>query len=125
MKTYTIDEMKRAFDCGRQFQLTAENNFQELIEELNQVNKISANHNLVELATVYKPKTVMFAANGNVAVYDSSDKQIPELNVSWITTWLHWAETQGCNPADIEIVKTTYGDFSVQKMADTWCVTRK
>jgi hypothetical protein len=36
MKTYTIDEMKRAFECGRNFQLTGENNFQELIEELNQ-----------------------------------------------------------------------------------------
>jgi len=28
--------MKRAFECGRNFQLTGENNFQELIEELNQ-----------------------------------------------------------------------------------------
>ena len=36
MRTYTIDEMKRAFETGRNFQLTGENNFQELIEELNQ-----------------------------------------------------------------------------------------
>ena len=28
--------MKRAFETGRNFQLTGENNFQELIEELNQ-----------------------------------------------------------------------------------------
>ena len=35
MKTYTIDEMKRAFECGRNFQLTGENNFQELIEALS------------------------------------------------------------------------------------------
>lgn len=48
MRTYTIDEMKRAFECGRNFQLTAENNFQELIEELNQVNKISSNPMLVD-----------------------------------------------------------------------------
>lgn len=40
MRTYTIDEMKRAFECGRNFQLTAENNFQELIEELNQVSEL-------------------------------------------------------------------------------------
>jgi len=33
---YTLDEMKRAFETGRNFQLTGENNFQELIEELNQ-----------------------------------------------------------------------------------------
>lgn len=33
---YTYNEMKRAFECGRNFQLTGENNFQELIEELNQ-----------------------------------------------------------------------------------------
>jgi hypothetical protein len=37
MKTnYSYNEMKRAFECGRNFQLTGENNFQELIEELNQ-----------------------------------------------------------------------------------------
>lgn len=39
MRTYTIDEMKRAFECGRNFQLTAENNFQELIEELTQATR--------------------------------------------------------------------------------------
>lgn len=33
---YSYNEMKRAFECGRNFQLTGENNFQELIEELNQ-----------------------------------------------------------------------------------------
>lgn len=33
---YTYNEMKRAFETGRNFQLTGENNFQELIEELNQ-----------------------------------------------------------------------------------------
>jgi hypothetical protein len=32
---YSYNEMKRAFECGRNFQLTGENNFQELIEELN------------------------------------------------------------------------------------------
>ena len=42
MRTYTIDEMKRAFECGRNFQLTAENNFQELIEELNQPSCLGA-----------------------------------------------------------------------------------
>lgn len=34
---YSYNEMKRAFETGRNFQLTGENNFQELIEELNQV----------------------------------------------------------------------------------------
>jgi hypothetical protein len=34
--SYSYNEMKRAFECGRNFQLTGENNFQELIEELNQ-----------------------------------------------------------------------------------------
>ena len=33
---YSYNEMKRAFECGRNFQLTGENNFKELIEELNQ-----------------------------------------------------------------------------------------
>ena len=33
---YSYNEMKRAFECGRNFQLTGENSFQELIEELNQ-----------------------------------------------------------------------------------------
>lgn len=39
---YSYNEMKRAFECGRNFQLTGENNFQELIEELNQAHKISS-----------------------------------------------------------------------------------
>jgi hypothetical protein len=29
--------MKLAFECGRNFQLTGENNFEELIEDLNQL----------------------------------------------------------------------------------------
>jgi hypothetical protein len=32
--TFTKEEMKRAFECGRNFQLTGENNFQELIDSL-------------------------------------------------------------------------------------------
>jgi hypothetical protein len=35
---YTYNEMKRAFECGRNFQLTGENNFKELIEDLNQAS---------------------------------------------------------------------------------------
>lgn len=41
MRKYTIDEMKRAFECGRNFQLTGENNFTELIDELNKFNNIT------------------------------------------------------------------------------------
>jgi hypothetical protein len=33
---YSYNEMKQAFECGRNFQLTGENNFRELIEEMNQ-----------------------------------------------------------------------------------------
>lgn len=33
---YSYNEMKQAFETGRNFQLTGENNFQELIAELNQ-----------------------------------------------------------------------------------------
>ena len=33
---YSYNEMKRAFECGRNFQLTGENNFRELIEEMSQ-----------------------------------------------------------------------------------------
>jgi len=40
---YSYNEMKRAFECGRNFQLTGENNFSELIKELHQANKISSN----------------------------------------------------------------------------------
>jgi hypothetical protein len=32
---YSYNEMKRAFECGSRFQLTGENHFQELIQELN------------------------------------------------------------------------------------------
>ena len=32
---YTYEEMKRAFECGRIYQKTGENNFRELIEELD------------------------------------------------------------------------------------------
>lgn len=37
MKTYTLEEMKRAFETGRNFQLTGENNFNELIASLSKV----------------------------------------------------------------------------------------
>jgi hypothetical protein len=33
---YSYNEMKLAFECGINFQLTGETNFQELLEELNQ-----------------------------------------------------------------------------------------
>jgi hypothetical protein len=39
---YSYNEMKRTFECGRNFQLTGENNFQELIEELNQPSCLGA-----------------------------------------------------------------------------------
>lgn len=39
MIIYTLDEMKRAFETGRNFQLTGENNFQELIDVINKANK--------------------------------------------------------------------------------------
>jgi len=32
---YTLDDMRMAFECGRNFQLTGENNFTELIESIN------------------------------------------------------------------------------------------
>lgn len=32
---YSYNEMLRAFECGRNFQLTGENNFQELINDLS------------------------------------------------------------------------------------------
>jgi hypothetical protein len=31
---YTIEQMEKAFEMGRNFQLTGENNFQELIDKL-------------------------------------------------------------------------------------------
>lgn len=64
MRTYTIDEMKRAFECGRNFQLTAENNFQELIEELNQAlhqplvsGSLPCHHNYIQKDTYWKSCT--------------------------------------------------------------------
>lgn len=33
-RLYTEDEMKRSFDCGRNFQVTGENNFKELLDSL-------------------------------------------------------------------------------------------
>ena len=38
MKTlYSYNEMERAFECGRNFQLTGENNFKELIDEISKL----------------------------------------------------------------------------------------
>jgi hypothetical protein len=38
---YNISEMERAFECGRNFQLTGENNFPELIEKLTPVTPVN------------------------------------------------------------------------------------
>ncbi len=35
-----------------------------------------------------KPKTVMFFAQGNTAVFDSAGEQIAELQVPWILEWV-------------------------------------
>ena len=34
-ENYSYKDMKRAFECGRNFQLTGEDNFNELIEEMD------------------------------------------------------------------------------------------
>lgn len=40
-KKYSLEDMKTSFECGRNFQLTGENNFNELIENINSKNDIT------------------------------------------------------------------------------------
>lgn len=54
MEKYSHDEMKLAFECGRNFQLTGENNFQELIELLNErVCSCGNTHGVLEIQSNY------------------------------------------------------------------------
>jgi len=46
---YSYNEMKLAFDCGRNFQLTGENNFTELIEELSKSSVIDGTENKITI----------------------------------------------------------------------------
>lgn len=96
MKTnYSFSEMRRAFECGRNFQLTGENNFNELINEINKAKKPPATE-YQSCLSVYNDfiisKTGLPAkingAEGNAmkqiiaylhrAVTDKSDKGVPD-----------------------------------------------
>ena len=42
-KTYTEDDMRRAFECGRNFQLTGENNLDEILNQIYENNQTKNN----------------------------------------------------------------------------------
>jgi hypothetical protein len=51
---YSYNEMKRAFECGRNFQLTGEDNFNELIEDISKAsNTVSVCDNCEPVASFY------------------------------------------------------------------------
>lgn len=44
------------------------------------------------------PKTVIFFWNGNTAVFDSSGRQIPELQEPWLIKFVEFLESNGVDP---------------------------
>lgn len=70
---YSYNEMKRAFECGRNFQLTGENNFQELIEELNQALRqplVSGSLPLTEIIG-YLERLKHYLSSGSTYCFDN------------------------------------------------------
>lgn len=64
-----------------------------------------------------KIKTVMVLRNLNVAVFDESGRQIPELQVSAASLWAEHAVQCGYDPKDV-IIETSYCNWRLVKNAD-------
>ena len=87
MRTYTVDEMKRAFECGRNFQLTAENNFQELIEELNPVNNISSSSLLAADSPPIEDERIFYSVVSDwIGEYGMDTTQLEKSAMEYIRT---------------------------------------
>ena len=93
---YTYEEMKRAFECGRIYQLTGDNNFRELIEDLDKLiaqkekkpTKEEFIKNIVNNLTVRKEQ----GSYSTFYDYDwhtvfEYDPKYNDLWVSWIHVW--------------------------------------
>ena len=93
---YTYGEMKRAFECGRIYQLTGENNFRELIEDLykdveqkeKKPTKEEFIANIVNNLTVRKEQgsySTFYDYDGHTVF--EHDPEYSDLWVSWIHVW--------------------------------------
>lgn len=47
-------------------------------------------------------RTVLLFANGNSAVFDSDDQQMPELQEPWILLFAKFLESRGVDPLSVE-----------------------
>lgn len=45
-----------------------------------------------------QPKEVLFFPNGNTAVFDEDDQQIPELQESWLRVFVEFLESKSVDP---------------------------
>ena len=93
---YTYEEMKRAFECGRIYQLTLDNNFRELIEDLDKLiakkekkpTKEEFIKNIVNNLTVRKEQgsySTFYDYDGHT-VFEHEPKY-NDLWVSWTYVW--------------------------------------
>ena len=77
---YSIDEMKYAFDVGRNYQLTGENNFREMIEELDGIKpKVIIGEAINNKLTPIKNLIAMLEnglVTGEVAMHDLVFKEL-------------------------------------------------
>ncbi len=48
------------------------------------------------------PRTVLFFSNGNSAVFDADDRQMPELQEPWILLFAKFLESKGVDPLSVE-----------------------
>jgi uncharacterized protein with PIN domain len=72
---YSYNEMKRAFECGRNFQLTGDNNFDELIEDITKESeKLYVCDNCEELFDFYLGTYCHECSRSFRAVKDPNDK---------------------------------------------------
>ncbi len=47
-------------------------------------------------------KRILFFWNGNTAVFDENDRQVPELQVPWIVVFARWLEARGIEAGECE-----------------------
>lgn len=64
-------------------------------------------------------QTVLYFANGNLAAFDNSGAQVPELQISPLELWCRHAESLGYNPEGW-IVETQVGKWRLFRCESGW-----
>jgi len=65
-------------------------------------------------------KHVYMFPNGNTAVFDDSDSQMPELQKGWLETWIEHLVSKGVNPEGLTITMPNQRIATVFKIPGGW-----